>query len=168
MTTRRDGTPSGGPRPARGYSWPPFEKGNTAAVKHGAKSPRLVAEKAEAIRAMLLERYEYLADPIFTEALRRYCRIEARAVMLGDYVMAKAEAEGVETVPPTLWTETTRADALAQKAAQDLGLDPTGHARVARDLGFAKSLGARLGAKQLESLASTGRELREGGTNASH
>lgn len=110
---------------------------------------------------MLLERYEYLADPIFTEALQRYCRVEARAVMLDDYVMAKAEAEGVEKVPPTLWTETTRADALAQKAAQDLGLDPVGHARIARDLGLARNLGAQFGTKKLEALAASGHALRE-------
>lgn len=162
MTTRRDGTPSGGPRPARGYSWPPFEKGNVAALKHGAKSPRLVAEKAQAVRALLLEKYPYLADDAFTEALERYCRVEARALMLNAYITEKVEAEGVEKVPPTLWTEVTRADALAQKCGQDCGLDPSGHARIARDLGLARSVGAQFGTKKLEALAASGRELREG------
>lgn len=156
--TRKDGTPT---TPARGYSWPPFEDGNLVAVRHGANSPRLVTEKAQTVRAMLLARYEYLADDAFVEALERYCRVEARALMLNQYCMTKAAEEGVEKVPPTLWTECTRADALAQKCAQDCGLDPTGHARIARDLGFAKNLGARVGQQQIAELAETGRRIRE-------
>ena len=159
---RKDGTPTSVPSPARGYSWEPFEKGNLAAVRHGANSERLVSAKAQAVRSMLVEKYPYLADDVFTEALERYARVEARAWMLHDYVMDKAEREGVEKVPSTLWTEATRADALAQKCASDCGLDPTGHARIARDLGFARNLQAEMGAKRLEALAESGRELREG------
>lgn len=146
---------------ARNYSWPPFEDGNLAAVKSGSQSPRLVTERAQAIREMLLEQHEFLAEPIFFEALERYCRIEARARMLDAYVVAKVESEGVESVPKTLWTEATRADMGAQKAAQDLGLDPTGFARAARDLGFAKSLNQQFGAKRLTQLGEAGRELRD-------
>lgn len=164
MARRRDGTPASSPSPARGYSWPPFEEGNTVAVRHGADSPRLVADKAQAVRALLLEKYPYLADDAFTEALERYVRVEARALMLNDYITEKVAKDGVEKVPATLWTEATRADALAQKCGQDCGLDPTGHARIARDLGFAKSVGAQFGTKKLEQLAATGRELREGGS----
>ena len=35
---RRDSTPVTERQPARGYTWPPFEKGNLVAVRHGALS----------------------------------------------------------------------------------------------------------------------------------
>ena len=159
--SRRQDTPASTPSPARGYSWPPFDEGNLVAVRHGANSPRLVSDKAQAVRALLLERYPYLSDDAFVEALERYCRVEARALMLNAYIIEKAEREGIEKVPPTLWTEATRADALAQKCGQDCGLDPTGHARIARDLGLARNLGAQFGTKKLEALAASGHELRE-------
>ena len=152
--------------PARGYSRPPFEKGNLVGARHGTRSVRLVEERAQAIREMLLEQHEFLAEPIFVEALERYCRIEARASMLDTYIVEKVEAEGVEAVPKTLWTEATRADMAAQKAGQDLGLDPTGFARAARDLGFAKSLNQQFGAKRLTQLGETGRALREKGSGS--
>ena len=40
-------------KPARGYSWPPFERGNTTALRHGAFSTRKLAEVAEALRPTL-------------------------------------------------------------------------------------------------------------------
>jgi hypothetical protein len=39
--------------PARDYTWAPFQKGNTAAVKSGAFSPRKLAQVAEALRPSL-------------------------------------------------------------------------------------------------------------------
>lgn len=49
---------SGGKRPAsglatRGYSWPPFEAGNAAAVRHGCYSPLTLAPRAEEIAALI-------------------------------------------------------------------------------------------------------------------
>ncbi len=39
--------------PPRGYSWPPFEPGNVAAVRHGTFSSRKVAQVAETLRPTL-------------------------------------------------------------------------------------------------------------------
>lgn len=166
---RKDGTPAESHGPARGYRWEDAKPGNLLAVKHGAGSKRLVAARAAEVREQLLEAHEFLAQPIFMEALERYCRVEARAQMLDGYVVEKAVTEGVESVPPYLWTEATRADALAQKAAQDCGLDPTGFARAARDLGFATSLRQRMAAPAASRLAAEGRRLRglRGGDHAS-
>lgn len=158
---RKDGSVTRSEGAARGYSWPPFEEGNTAAVKHGTRSERLVAERAGAVRSLLLEHHEFLADPVFEEALVRYCRVEARAQMLDAYIWKIVEEKGVEAVPKTIWADATRTDALAQKAAQDLGLDPTGFARAARDLGIAKSFGQRVGAQRIAALTEQGRQLRE-------
>jgi hypothetical protein len=39
--------------PARNYSWPPFEPGNTAAVRHGCYSPLTLAPRAEEIAVLI-------------------------------------------------------------------------------------------------------------------
>jgi hypothetical protein len=157
---RKDGTSAETQGPARGYSWPPFEKGNTAAARHGAFSDRMIEERAAEIRAYLLGSFPYLAEDTFAEAMIRYCRAEARARMLHEYVMGLAERDGVEAVRPYLWTETSRAESNAQKFAQDLGLDPMGHARIARELGWAKQLAAGRAAAGVEKLRRLGTELR--------
>lgn len=150
-----------GKGPSRGYSWPPFEAGNLAHRTHGTRSERLVAERAEQLRCQLLESYEYLGDPIFAEALARYVRANARAMMLHEYLVEKAEAEGVQAVPRSLWDSATRADAHAARCASDCGLDARGHSAIARDLGYAKQLGQLAGAAKVAELAERGRALRE-------
>src|SRR5215207_2064540 len=52
--------------PARGYSWPAFEVGNWAGLRHGAVSPRRVDPLAAELVEGLLERRPDLAD--FPEA----------------------------------------------------------------------------------------------------
>ena len=58
-----------GPRPARGYSWPPFEPGNQAATKHGFHSKPRPDDLAEleqlrdAYRAALGARYHDALEP---------------------------------------------------------------------------------------------------------
>jgi hypothetical protein len=158
---RKDESQASERRGARGYSWPPFEKGNLVAVKHGASSERIVSARAAEIRVLLVESFPFLAEPIFAEALERYVRAEARARLLYDYCFAKAEAEGVEAVPRTLWQEASRAESNAAKCAQDLGLDPAGFARIGRDLGVARSIGQRLAGPGLAEFAADGRKLRQ-------
>lgn len=145
------------PRPARGYSWPPFEPGNLAGVRHGVRSERIVAAAQQSVADALLEECPWMAD-VDRGALERYARAEARARLLDAYIARKTEDGNVEAVKPWVWSEATRADALAQKAAQDLGLDPTGRARLARDLGWAKRLAATDGVAEL---AHRGRALRD-------
>ncbi len=168
---RRDGTPTSDRQDARGYSWPPFEPGNTVSVRHGGFSDRLVSERAKQVRALLFENYPYLADDVFAEALERYCRAEARAQMLHEWIMAVVEGSvevaprngrprtGVEAVPPYLWSEASRAEANAQKFGQDIGLDPIGHVRIARDLGLVARLRGQPGGG-VEALARKGNALR--------
>lgn len=128
-----------GERPARGYRWEPFGPGNRAAVRHGAKSEVLVSERAGAVAEALFEQCPWMVD-VDRQAIDRFCRLEARAQMLHEYVMRVAEEVGIEHVRSSVLTEATRADMGAQKAAQDLGLDPTGRARVLKDLGWARQL----------------------------
>ena len=146
-------------RPARGYTWKTFEPNNMAHLKHGAFSERIISEHAAQIRALLLDRYEYLGDLVFLEALERYCRAEARAQLLHAFVMETAATEGVNAVRAYLWSEATRADALAAKTGSDLGLDPRGHSAISRDLGLAAGLRLERSALQVKTLQDEGRRL---------
>jgi len=157
----RDGSHVRERQAARGYIWPPFEPGNLSSVRHGAFSERLVSERAIRIRDALLAAYPYLADEVFVEALERYTRAEARAVMLHEHVTTVSAEQGVEAVKPYLWSEATRAEANAQRFAQDCGLDPAGHARIARDLGMVASVRTQQSQRNLEALAARGRALGE-------
>jgi hypothetical protein len=67
---------------ARGYNWEDFQPGNLAGLRHGAFSDRVISERALEIRSLLLDRYPYLAENAFIEAVHRYVRAEARAVLL--------------------------------------------------------------------------------------
>jgi hypothetical protein len=70
--------------PARGYSWPPFENGNRAAVKHSFYAKRFqplereeIAETAELLRS-LLPVYSTAFEPSAIagrEALARQARL---------------------------------------------------------------------------------------------
>lgn len=149
----------------------PFNSGNKVAVSHGGGSPAVIAERADAIRAQLAERFEFLGDEIFADAFRRCCVAQARANLLSEYIWDVVEGRvdarpgrkggnttGVEAVPAYLWTEVTRAEANAAKFAQECGLDPTGFARIAKELGWAKQLAGN----KVNDLMATGKELRRG------
>lgn len=134
--TRRDGSPSGSWSPARGYRWAPFEKGNLVSVKHGADSERLVDAQADDLHAALVEVCPWVTD-LDAGAVRRYCRAEARAVLLSDYVSRVAAEQGPECVPVTVWDSATRADLAADKLSSSLGLTPESRARLLKDVGQA-------------------------------
>ena len=57
ITTRKDGSQAVSWGPARG-SRPPFRQGNLANIRHGAFSPRIVAEAAIAVGEELLHLVE--------------------------------------------------------------------------------------------------------------
>jgi len=84
LAPRRTGWRQAG---ARGYSWPPFEKGNTASLTHGARSPRMIEPLAEAIVneregygpfTTLTELHTLLGlDTQYVSALRPYLKVVA-------------------------------------------------------------------------------------------
>ena len=130
----------------------------------------MIAQEAERVRGELADRFEVLGDPMFATALERCCSAQARANLLSDYIWSVVEGTveaaprrgkpqtGVEGVPEYLWGELSKAEANAAKFAQECGLDPTGFARIAKELGWAKHLAGR----GLSELVSRGRELRKG------
>ncbi len=150
----------------------PFEPENRVAVRHGARSPGVIAAEAERVRGELAERFEILGDPMFAGAFERCCQAQALANMLSDYIWGVIEGTaeayhpdprhprtGVMGVPQHLLTEYNRAQQNAQKFAQDCGLDPIGFAKLVKELGWAKHLA---GSGGVQSLVQRGRELQAG------
>ena len=73
--TRKDGSQS---LPARGYSWEPFLPDHVKSIIHGAESERVIEAVARIVRSEVVEQANWLLEPIFGDALARYCRAEAR------------------------------------------------------------------------------------------
>jgi len=150
--TRKDGSQG---LPARGYSWPPFEDGNTAALVHGADSPRAIAARADEVHEALLEHAPYLDEPRFIPAVSRYLQAAAREALLHDHIVAVSASKGPGAVSSRLWEQATAATRLAAKLGSDLGLDPIGHARIR-----ALSVGADVAQESLADLAERGAAIR--------
>lgn len=72
--------------PARGYSWPPFEEGNEAALVHGARSPRKVQPIADELHGHLLSVAPWCASPAFQGAARSWSWAEGQAHLLRAHV----------------------------------------------------------------------------------
>jgi hypothetical protein len=147
---------SSGNGPARGYSWPPFEPGNLKALRHGANSPRLIAEKAREVHAALLDVAPYLAEPKFLPAVNRYLQAAAREALLHDHVSRVSAGQGPGAVPSRTWEQATAAARLAAKLATDLGLDPIGHARIRALSVNAEAVEMTLGDLMAEGRRTTG------------
>lgn len=71
-----------GHRPPRGYSWAPFEAGNTAAVKSGARSPRLVAPLAEQFLAEIYEDAPWTQAPAFRHTMESLAWTQAQLALI--------------------------------------------------------------------------------------
>lgn len=145
--------------PARGYSWPPFERGNQVAHRSGAHSPTKVGPLAVEIeqRARASAGWPpYLDGPEYAVAVTAWARAEAVAELLWrhlaeqDVAAALAEVE-VEDVEETSGKGRSRRRSTARrtKAALDwfqraersaalhrqrLGLDPLSRARLGKDV----------------------------------
>lgn len=138
---------------------PPFPPGNSAAVRHGANSARLVDPLAEQIRAELLGSDgcpDHLHLPLFGPAVLAWSRAEARAELLNRWLGdmdTSAPSDGAYAVLAALH----RAESAAAKARAALGLDPTSAARLARDMAASRFMNDRTGG--VERLAAQGAEL---------
>jgi hypothetical protein len=153
-----------GKGPKRGYSWEPFQAGNTAAVVHGADSVRRVVPLAEQIVERFLgggECPDYLRTmPQFLPAVESWARIEARTVLLSDWLAGMTPEEMTlprkagGSSPVEIWLAAERA---ASRARERLGLDPASFAKIAKDLGIAN----RASEDAVTRLAETGRAIRE-------
>lgn len=134
-------------RSARGYSWPPFEAGNTAAVTHGISSPRMVDPIVRRIKRELrsIPELDYLSTPRFAEPLERYARVAAQSELIESWMADKpmellTDSVGGKTSPLELSRLlTSRAIKLAAKC----GLSPLIADDVQHDIDAARVTLAR-------------------------
>lgn len=116
-------------RTARGYSWPPFEKGNTAGERHGADSERRWRPIADELERDVLEVAPWLSRPGFRAAVRAWAKAEARAQLVADWLDERGDLDDDgEPRPAATYSLRLEASAAAKRAA--LGLDPMSFAKL--------------------------------------
>ncbi len=128
--------------PARGYSRPPFEKDNRVAAKSGAWSPRILAERADALRPTLaapLESCEWIQDTDTAE-VAAWLRAEALVRALHDTLARRMTEHDGEIEDADKWLlERIRAAENAAQACRDrLLLNPLNRYRAGRDAAAAR------------------------------
>lgn len=135
MSDQTSGAEKTGKGPARGYSWPPFEPGNqvavgnTAALVHGAYSPRKVGERAELVRQELLTLSPSLADdPESASPLALYCRAVAREELAHEAIEHAAAASS--PISPRLLEAASAAARVAKELGDALGIGPRAAAEL--------------------------------------
>lgn len=150
-----------GKGPARNYVWPPFEKNNTAALKHGAKSDRVIRPIAEALVVELLEQAHapqsptaYLAEVSYKPAVWAWARCEARVALLVRWLEEQGGdlTEEGEVRPAAELLR--KYEAQGERLRARLGLDPLARARLGKDLAS--------GAVDMAALMAAQSELEDG------
>lgn len=131
-------------RPAKGV-YKPAEEGNELAVTHGARSRsnRLVMPAAAVLEAEVLETVEYLRDPSYAPAVRRWAIAEAWCDRLGAWLEENGAIEAEGKVKPVLdslrlWQQR------ASQEADRLGLTPAARVKFERDVSTTRVNLARL------------------------
>ena len=131
--------------PAKGYTWPPFEPGNVAALRHGAFYPRRYEPLAEELVTNLLalaaepsSPVAYLTEEPYRPAVWAWARCEARIQLVTEYLLDKGgdlDPDG-EVRPAARLLEVL--EGRAEKLRARLGLDPLARARLGRDVTAAR------------------------------
>jgi hypothetical protein len=117
------------PGDKRGYSWPPFEKGHTLSIVHGADSERTLEARAAELRPKLFELCPWL-EQVDVIAVARFLRVEARSLILEAYMAGLIDQGGPGTVPIRMWEQANATDRLAGDLGSKLGLDSAGRAQL--------------------------------------
>lgn len=139
------------PKPGRGYSWPPFDKGNTVSRRHGVWSKRTWEPLAEDLFTGLLDDKPDLV--VYPELLAAWARAEARCILLAEYLVDKL-TEGDERSEKCL-RFVHQFERLAHELRRELGLTPGAEADLARS-----RADAIRGEFDIEALATRGRGAR--------
>jgi len=114
---------------ARGYSWPPFEPGNTKGRRHGAFSKREIEPLADDLALEVTEKAPWASADHFAPGVRRYARAEAIASKLWAYVVEHGPLDEEGNPRPAL-DKLDRWEAAAAARGAALGLDPTSMAKL--------------------------------------
>jgi len=123
-------TYSGGrPEPTHDPQHPDFTPGNTLAMRHGARSERLVAPLADAILQRAVEDTPWLLEPRYAPSVRAWARAEAQAALLTEYLEAQGLHDSEGRLRPAEQA-LHRAETRAANLRKDLGLTPLSAARI--------------------------------------
>jgi hypothetical protein len=135
--------------PARGYSWPAFERGNRAALRHGAYSTLGLAEREEELLGELLAVAPVVSPAdvpmykLLAAALGRWERATAALAQFDEAAKNPASlyvesADGRASVVERIRHDQVRWMNAARKLANDLGLSPTSRLRMGLDLALTR------------------------------
>lgn len=150
---QQDNSQSDALRPARGYSWLPFEPGNSIALIHGTYSDRALAERAELVHEELLATCPWLNEDRYAPSVQRYLDSAAREALAHQALMhLKPGAKGFTR----LLEVATAASRLSWFMADALGLTPAGHSKLKM-----LTAGGEFAEQSLADLAREGRAIRE-------
>jgi len=127
--------------PARGYSWPPFEPGNTSSLKHGAYSPRQIAPiAAQLVEAVVNDPdLPHLSRPAFRPAVEAWAAIEAKVRLIADWC-DRLSIEESATVKGEPLNQLRHWENAAAKHRARLGLDPVSAGRLAKDVAIGRAV----------------------------
>ena len=89
-------------RPGHPPRHPDFEVGNSVALRHGAQSPRAIAERAQQVHAELLTVAPWLNEPWMAPGLDRYLRACAREQLAHAGIEKAAAEKGPDRIPTRL------------------------------------------------------------------
>lgn len=148
---------SDGAGPKRGYSWPPFEIGNAAALRHGAHSQRRTQPIAEQLAGHLVTTTApWCASPAFAGAVSSWAWAEARLVLLREYLNEVGDLDEDKRVRPAVeLVERTENRLVRLRVA--LGLEP---ASLTKLMESAASLATATGdAESLDAVRAEGRRI---------
>jgi ribulose-5-phosphate 4-epimerase/fuculose-1-phosphate aldolase len=123
-------------QPARGYSWPPFQRNNQVGLRHGAFSKRRFEPLArELIEGVLAEHPHLGRHP---EALASWADSEARAWLLRDWLTGHGMfTEGKTTEGAIKFL--IQFDRRAEAGRKALGLDPRSELELVREAAEAEA-----------------------------
>jgi hypothetical protein len=133
----------------------PFEEGNDAARKHGARSPRLLSPIADDLKAELARVAPWTAMEQFRLDVEAWAWAEASCRLYREWfdVNGVIDDEGQVPAAHAMWQ---RSEATAREARVRLGVSPSAWAKLLSTLGSSDGEAA---VRAIESLKKVGREL---------
>ena len=147
-----------GKGPARGYSWPPFEPGNKAAVKHSLYSEEGRAAVAELVGPYVESMTEvatWLQWMPFAPEVRAWAFAEAEAEAWRQY-LARVGFMDEDGTPRAGADALNRSETRAARLRSNLGLSPGAYAKM-----VAASVDQDAGGDAAERIKASARQVRD-------
>jgi hypothetical protein len=134
--------------------------GNLTAVRHGAYSMKQRKILSDEIAQLTISEAPWVLD-FDWPTIQAYAMSMSTLKLLHEAAMNIALAvdgeNNVVKVPAYIWSEISKATTNVLRAADNLGLSPSGRAKIMKDAGIAQHFNS----ERLASLVTRGKELRE-------